>query len=103
MAGKIAKARKAAVDAYERTADAYKKTAPARKELGRIAKSASSAAAKAGARAAAAVVAAEVARKLNEPAVKAKRTKRAKIAGAVVGATALTVAGVAMARSRRKK
>jgi hypothetical protein len=74
-------------------------------EVRKVGKSAAKAGAKAGFKAAAAVIAIEMLDRLNgTKAIKAKKAaRRKKIAAAVAGAAAVTAAGIAVARSRRKK
>ena len=74
-------------------------------EVRKVGKDAAKAGARAGARAAAAVIAVAVIDRLKHSrTVKAKKSARRKtIAAAVAGAAALTAAGIAVARSRRKK
>jgi hypothetical protein len=70
---------------------------------GKIARSATAVATKAGVTAAVLAGANAVRKGIQEAKAAPKRRKRAQVAAAIAGATAVTVAGVAIARSRRKK
>lgn len=87
------------------TASAVKRGKAEAAEARKVGKSAAKAGAKAGFTAAAAVVAGAVMSRLkNTKAARAeKRNKRIKVGAAVVGAAALTAAGIAVARARSKR
>jgi len=86
-------------------AEAVKRSKAGAAEARQVGKNAAKVGAKAGVKAAATFVALAVIDRLqNTKAVKAKkRAKRAKVVAAVAGAAALTAAGIAVARARRKK
>ena len=85
--------------------EALKRSKAGADEARKVGKSAAKAGAKAGFKAAATVIAVDILERLNgTKAIKAKKaSRRKKIAAAVAGAAALTAAGIAVARARRKK